>query len=501
MSHPSPESLRREAAAQLAALRNRTLTPKDRLTIPPQPMPSREPTERIHDVQEVALGYSPEQARLEALRCLQCKNAPCINGCPVRINIPAFLKAIAEERDAEAIAIIRQTSLLPAVCGRVCPQEIQCQERCTVGKALKDVRKAVSIGRLERFVADVERESGRFQPPPTKPETGRRVAVIGSGPAGITVAADVRREGHTVTLFEALHKPGGVLVYGIPEFRLPKAIVELEIETLRAMGVDIRPNFLVGRTRRLEALLHDDGYDAAFIGAGAGLPRFLDIEGENLVGVFSANEYLTRANLMRAYNREQADTPIYPGRNVIVVGGGNVAMDAARMALRLGAKEVHLVYRRTEAEMPARIEEIEHAKEEGVQFHVLHAPRRVIGNAAGRVTGLECIRCRLGEPDDSGRPRPVEIPGSEYILEAETLIVAIGNEPNPLLPQTTTGLKADRRGRLLVDPVTNQTSLPRVYAGGDVVLGSATVILAMGQGRQAAAAINAFLAELPPRKA
>jgi glutamate synthase (NADPH/NADH) small chain len=501
MSHPSPDALRREAAERLTALQGHPLTPRDRLAIPPQEMPSREPAERIRHVEEVALGYSPEQARLEALRCLQCKNAPCVEGCPVRIDIPAFIKALAEGRDAEAMAVIRRNSLLPAVCGRVCPQEVQCQERCTVGKALKDVRKAVSIGRLERFAADAERQSGRFQPPPVKPETGRRVAVIGSGPAGITVAADVRREGHAVTLFEAFHKPGGVLVYGIPEFRLPKAIVELEMETLLAMGVEIRTNFLVGRTRRLENLLKEDGYDAAFIGAGAGLPRFLEIEGENLVGVFSANEYLTRANLMRAFDRQRADTPIYPARRVIVVGGGNVAMDAARMALRLGAEEVHLVYRRTEAEMPARIEEVEHAKEEGVRFHVLHAPRRVIGNAAGRVTGLECIRCRLGEPDASGRPAPVEIPGSEYVIEADAVIVAIGNEPNPLIRQTTPGLQADRRGRLIVDPTTGQTSLPRVYAGGDVVLGSATVILAMGQGRQAAAAINAFLASLPPRSA
>ncbi len=494
MSHPTPDSLREEARKRLVALQGKTLTPRDRMAIPPQEMPAQPPDERRANMREVALGYSAEQARLEALRCLQCKNAPCISGCPVRIDIPAFVKTIAEGRDADAIAIIRRNSLLPAVCGRVCPQEVQCQAPCTVGKALKDVSKAVSIGRLERYVADVERESGAFPPPAVKPETGKRVAVVGSGPASITVAADVRREGHAVTLFEAFHKPGGVLMYGIPEFRLPKAIVQAEIDTLRGMGVEIKTNFLVGRTRKLQDLIAKDGFDAVFVGTGAGLPKFMGIEGENLVGVFSANEYLTRANLMRAYDTGHADTPLFNSRKVAVLGGGNVAMDAARMAVRLGAQEVHLVYRRTEVEMPARVEEVAHAKEEGVLFHLLQNPRRILGNDFGLVTGMECLRYELGEPDASGRRRPVEIPGSEFVMEVDTVIVAIGNESNPLIKQTTPDLAVNKWGNLIVDPETGKTSLDRVYAGGDIVLGAATVILAMGEGRRAAASIHALLA-------
>jgi glutamate synthase (NADPH/NADH) small chain len=494
MSHPAREAMQQDAAVHLAALKGKTLSPRDRMAIPSQDMPSQPPGERRANMREVALGYTAEQARLEALRCLQCKNAPCIEGCPVRIDIPSFVKAIAEGRDAEAIAIIRRNSLLPAVCGRVCPQEVQCQERCTVGKVLKSVDKAVSVGRLERYAADLERESGGFRLPPVKPETGKRVAVIGSGPASITVAADVRREGHAVTLFEAFHKPGGVLIYGIPEFRLPKKIVALEIEALQAMGVELKTNFLVGRTRKLTDLIAKDGFDAVFVGTGAGLPKFMNIEGENLVGVFSANEYLTRANLMRAYDTGHADTPIFKSHKVAVLGGGNVAMDSARMAVRLGAGEVHLVYRRTEAEMPARVEEVGHAKEEGVIFHMLQNPSRILGNEFGLVTGMECLRYTLGEPDESGRRRPVEIPGSEFVMEVDTVIVAIGNESNPLIRQTTPGLAVNRRGNLIVDSETGKTSIDRVYAGGDIVLGAATVILAMGEGRKAAASINALLA-------
>jgi glutamate synthase (NADPH/NADH) small chain len=468
------------------------LTPRDRIAIPVQEMPTQDPAVRRRNVQEVASGYTPEQAQLESMRCLQCKNAPCIQGCPVRIDIPGFLKAAANGEFEQASAIIGQSSLLPSVCGRVCPQEVQCQENCTVGRALKSVDKAVSIGRVERFVADLERETGRAKPPSIKPDTGRKVAVVGTGPASITVAADVRREGHQVVMFEAFHKPGGVLVYGIPEFRLPKRIVQAEFDALTRMGVELHTNFVIGRTRKLKALLDEDGFDAVFIGTGAGLPKFMNMEGENLVGVFSANEYLTRANLMKAYDFERADTPIYRTGKVAVLGGGNVAMDAARTAVRLGADEVHVIYRRTEVEMPARIEEIAHAKEEGVIFHLLENAKRLIGDENGCVTGMECLRYELGEPDASGRRRPVELKGSEFIREIGTVIVAIGNDSNPLIPRTTEGLKTTKWGNIIVDD-TGKTSLDRVFAGGDIVLGAATVILAMGEGRRAAASINELL--------
>ncbi|MDZ4200198.1 MAG: NADPH-dependent glutamate synthase [Kiritimatiellia bacterium] len=491
MSHSDPARLHAEAESRLEELLHRAepLRPKDRLRIPPQAMPQQDPARRRRNMEEVALGYSSAQARVEAMRCLQCKNAPCIAGCPVAIDIPGFLRAIAEGDFARAIAVLRQNTILPAICGRVCPQETQCQAPCTVGKSLKSVDAAVAIGRLERFAADWERERNLAVTPGIRPETGRKVAVVGSGPASITVAADVRREGHAVTLFEAFHKPGGVLLYGIPEFRLPKEIVRKEIETLQAMGVEIRTNFVVGRTRKLADLLEKDGYDAVFIGAGAGLPKFMNIEGENLVGVFSANEYLTRANLMRGYDRERAHTPMFRSRKVAVLGGGNVAMDAARMAMRLNAEEVHLVYRRTEAEMPARVEEVHHAREEGIEFHMLQNARRIVGDDAGLVRGIEVLRYELGEPDASGRRRPVEIPGSEFFMECDTVIVAIGNDSNPLLQQTTPGLVTSRWGNIVVDG-NGKTSLDRVYAGGDIVLGAATVILAMGEGRRAAAAIN-----------
>lgn len=494
MSHTTPNQLAEAAKTVLAGLKGKAAgpTPKERLAIPPQEMPSQSPEARRCNMDEVALGYTDEQARLEAMRCLKCKNAPCIKGCPVRINIPAFIASIEQGDYANAIGIIKESSLLPAVCGRVCPQEVQCQLDCTVGKSLKDVGKAVSIGRLERFVADWERETGRQKPPAVAAETGKKVAVIGSGPAGITVAADVRRNGHAVTVFEAFHKPGGVMMYGIPEFRLPKKIVGIEIDTLRKMGVQIRTNFVVGRTRKLTDLMSKDGFDAVFVGTGAGLPKFMEIEGENLVGVFSANEFLTRANLMRAYDRNRADTPIVRANRVAVLGGGNVAMDAARMALRLGASEVHLVYRRTEVEMPARVEEVAHAKEEGVIFHVLQNAKRILGNEQARVTGMECLKYELGEPDESGRRRPVEVPGSEFVMPIDTVIVAIGNESNPLIKQTTPSIQTNKRGNLMVDG-SGKTSIDRIYAGGDIVLGAATVILAMGEGRRAAAAINELL--------
>ncbi|MDY0145868.1 MAG: NADPH-dependent glutamate synthase [Kiritimatiellia bacterium] len=493
MSSRPPDELREAARLEWARIQAlpQPLKPRERLTIPCQEMPAQEPLTRAQNMQEVTLGYSDEQARVEAARCLQCRNAPCVQGCPVRIQIPQFIAALAAGDPAKAIAVIKETSLLPAVCGRVCPQERQCQAPCTVGKSLKSVDQAVAIGRLERYAADWERTHGTAQPPEVAPATGKKVAVVGSGPAGITVAADVRRAGHEVVLFEAFHKAGGVLVYGIPEFRLPKAIVRAELDTLRQMGVTIRTNFLVGRTRKITDLIAKDGFEAIFIGSGAGLPKFMEIEGEHLVGVYSANEYLTRSNLMKAYDRERAETPIPSAQRVAVLGGGNVAMDAARTALRLGAKDVHLIYRRTEVEMPARAEEVRHAKEEGVQIHVLQNAKRILGEN-GRVTGIECLRYELGEPDSSGRRRSVAVPGSEFQLPIEVVIVAIGNESNPLIKQTTAGLEVDRWGHIITDE-NGRTSLPNVFAGGDIVLGTATVILAMGEGRRAAAAINAML--------
>ncbi len=469
------------------------LKAKDRYEIPSQDMPAQDPGQRRTNMNEVALGYTAEEARLEAMRCLQCKTAPCMKGCPVRIRIKDFVSAIADGDDAEALKIIKENSLLPAVCGRVCPQEVQCQETCTVGLKFKDVDKSVSIGRLERYVADLAKKDSAI--PDIAPATGKKVAVIGSGPGGIVVAADVRRAGHEVTVFEAFHKPGGVMVYGIPEFRLPKAIVQEEIDVLKKMGVEIICNFIVGRTRTIQELMAEDGYDAVYVGVGAGLPKFMNIDGEHLVGVYSANEYLTRANLMKAYQfGKGAETPIAVSKNVAVLGGGNVAMDSARMAVRLGAENVYLVYRRSEKEMPARIEEVHHAKEEGVQFCVLQNPKRVLGDDNGNVIGLECLRYELGEPDESGRRRPVAIEGSEFVLDVDTVIVAIGNGANPLIQQTTPGLEFNKWGNIVVDE-NCKTSLEGVYAGGDIVLGAATVILAMGQGRIAAAAINRCLAE------
>jgi glutamate synthase (NADPH/NADH) small chain len=483
--------LEKMLADVLEKSKNGGLKPADRYAIPSQDMPAQDPHARVGNINEVATGYTPVQARVEALRCLQCKNAPCVEGCPVKIRIRDFVSAIADGRNAEALAIIKESSLLPAVCGRVCPQEVQCQENCTVGKKFKDVSKAVSIGRLERFVADMDKSNSSI--PQVAPATGKKVAVIGSGPGGIVVATDLRRMGHDVTVFEAFHKPGGVMVYGIPEFRLPKAIVQKEIDVLSKMGVKIICNFIVGRTRTIEQLMKEDGFDAVYIGVGAGLPSFMKIEGESLIGVYSANEYLTRANLMNAYKfPNDADTPIARSKRVAVLGGGNVAMDAARTALRLGAEKVFLVYRRSEKEMPARVEEVHHAKEEGVEFCLLQNPNRIIGDENSCVRAMEVLKYELGEPDESGRRKPVPIPGSEFELPVDTVIVAIGNGANPLIGQTTPGLALNKWGNIIVDE-NCKTSLEGVYAGGDIVLGAATVILAMGQGRIAAAAINDFL--------
>jgi glutamate synthase (NADPH/NADH) small chain len=469
------------------------LTPADRYKIPPQDMPAQDAVKRKSNVNEVATGYTETHARLEAMRCLQCKNAPCIKGCPVRIRIKDFIAAIADGDFKKALAIIKDNSLLPAVCGRVCPQEVQCQQTCTVGLKFKDTAKAVSIGRLERFVADLDQNQDAV--PSVAPDTGMKVAIIGSGPGGIVAATDTRRAGHDVTVFEAFHKTGGVMVYGIPEFRLPKAIVQKEIDILTKMGVKIVCNFIVGKTRTIEQLMKEDGFDAVFIGVGAGLPRFMGIEGESLIGVYSANEYLTRANLMKAYKfGKGADTPIALAKKVAVIGGGNVAIDSARTAVRLGAEKVYLVYRRSEKEMPARIEEVHHAKEEGVEFHFLQSPKRIIADQNSCVTAIECLKYRLGEPDESGRRRPVPVEGSEFQIEVDAVIIAIGNVANPLIRQTTPGLQFNKWGNIIVDE-NCKTSMEGVYAGGDIVLGAATVILAMGQGRIAAATINQYLAE------
>ncbi|MDF1612453.1 NADPH-dependent glutamate synthase [Stygiobacter electus] len=496
MHYHSPEELQEQARQLIAEYVTKVddLKTKDRMKIPPQEMPAQNPEERIHNLDEVAIGYTFEQARIEALRCLQCVKKNCVDDCPVKIDIPRFINHLVHGDLEQAASVIKEASLLPAICGRVCPQETQCQSNCTVGKALKDVDKSVAIGRLERFVADWERTTGKISIPEIKQSTSKKVAVVGSGPAGLVVAADCRREGHHVTVFEAFHKLGGVLRYGIPEFRLPNDIIDKEIQTLEAMGVEFKTNFVVGKTRKLKDLMEKDEYDAVFIGVGAGLPIFMGIEGENLIGVFSANEYLTRANLMRAFDKEHADTPIYPSKKVAVLGGGNVAMDAARMAKRLGAENVYVVYRRTEKEMPARKEEVAHAKEEGIEFLFLQNAKRIIGDEEGKVKQIECLRYELGEPDSSGRRRPIEIKGSEFLIDVDTVIVAIGNGSNPLLTQSTPGLELNKWGNIIVDE-NQKTSLDKVYAGGDIVLGAATVILAMGEGRRAAAAINKMLAE------
>ena len=477
----------------------KSLTAKERLQIPAQKMPMQDTVRRRSNINEVALGFSEDQAITEANRCLQCKNAPCVKACPVNIKIPNFIKKISENKYSEALNVIKETNVLPAICGRVCPQEAQCQSACIAGKSLKDIDKAVGIGRLERFVADYERKKNRETQQKSKSteidtssKTGKKVAVIGSGPASIVVAAEVRKAGHEVVIFEAFHRLGGVLLYGIPEFRLPKEIVEYEIENLRKLGVQFQTNFVFGKTRSLKAMFEKDGFDAVFIGIGAGLPNFLNIEGENFVGVFSANEYLTRANLMKGYDQDHAHTPMYNAKNIAILGGGNVAMDAARTAVRLGAEKVYLIYRRSLEEMPARNEEIEHAMEEGVIFKTLCNAKRILGDDQQRVTEIECLKYKLGEIDKSGRRRPVPIKNSEFKLDIDSVIIAIGNSSNPLIKQTTPELALNEKGNIIVDE-NQQTSVKNVFAGGDIVRGAATVILAMGEGRKAAKGINKVL--------
>lgn len=485
---------REELDAIAAGYIKDSYTPKEKAQLPVQEMPQQDPDERIHNMNEVALGFGDNQAIVEANRCLDCKTRPCVDGCPVRIDIPGFIREVAKGDCKAAYSVISESSLLPAICGRVCPQENQCQKFCTVGKMKRDIDQAVGIGRLERYVADKMMAQGYEPEIRIAPETGKKVAVVGTGPASISAAADLRKAGHQVFMFEALHKGGGVLVYGIPEFRLPKKIVSTELGKLEKMGVHIQTNFLVGRTRTLEELMNDDGFDAVFVGSGAGLPKLLGVPGENLVGVFSANEYLTRSNLMHSYDISHAKTPRIVSNKVAVFGGGNVAMDAARTALRLGAQEVTIVYRRSEAELPARREEVGHAKEEGVRFLMLHAPVSVEGDEKGHVTGVKLIRCELGEPDASGRRSPVPVEGSEKVYPFDTVICAIGNDSNPLIKMTTPQIETNRRGNFIVNEDTLETSMPGVFAGGDIVLGAATVILAMGQGRKAAKAMNEYLA-------
>jgi len=456
--------------------------------IPRQPMPEQAPEDRARNFEEVPYGYSEQTAMLEASRCLRCKKPRCVQGCPVNINIPDFISLVQEGKFIEAAWKIKEQNALPAVCGRVCPQEEQCEKLCVLGVK----GEPVAIGRLERFVADFEHNSGKIKVPQIPPKTGKRVAVVGAGPAGLTVAGDLIKRGHQVTVFEALQEAGGVLTYGIPEFRLPKVIVQAEVNYLKQLGVEFVMDYVVGRNSTIRELLNGEGYDAVFVGSGAGLPSFMKIPGENLVGVYSANEYLTRSNLMKAYLFPKYDTPPIKRQRVAVVGGGNVAMDSARTALRLGG-DVTIVYRRAREQMPARAEEIHHAEQEGVKFKLLNNPIRIIGDDRHRVVAMECIRMELGEPDDSGRRRPVPVKGSEFIMELDTVIVAIGNQPNPLIPQTMPELETTKWGTIVVDENTMQTSVPGVFAGGDIVSGAATVILAMGQGRIAASSIDKYL--------
>ncbi len=470
---------------------------KPNMSLVKNPMPTQEPEVRARNFKEVAIGYTPDTAMDEALRCLNCKNMPCVQGCPVKIHIPAFIEKIKEGDFEGAYQVINESSSLPAVCGRVCPQESQCESKCVRG--IKG--EPVGIGRLERFVADWHNEHVTAAPVAPAPN-GHKVAVVGSGPSGLTCAGDLAKKGYKVTVFEALHLAGGVLVYGIPEFRLPKAIVQKEVDTLKALGVDVETNVVIGKTITIDELF-EDGYEAVFVGSGAGLPRFMNIPGEALKGVYSANEFLTRSNLMKAY-KDDSTTPIMKAKKVAVVGGGNVAMDAARTALRLGAEEVSIVYRRSLEELPARAEEVEHAMEEGINFRVLNNPVEIIGYnnpddrrdpKNGFVTGMKCIKCELGEPDEKGRRKPVEVPGSEWILDVDCVIMSIGTSPNPLIKSTTEGLEVNKHGGIIVEEETGKTTKEGVYAGGDAVTGAATVILAMGAGKTAAKAIDEYLSK------
>ena len=465
------------------------------MSLKKNPMPVQDPIERGRNFKEVALGYDEATALDEAARCLNCKNMPCVSGCPVNVHIPAFIAKVRELDFEGAYQVINKSSSLPAVCGRVCPQETQCESKCVRG--IKG--EAVGIGRLERFVADWH-NSHCTEAPQVPEQNGHKVAIVGSGPSGLTCAGDLAKLGYKVTVFEALHLAGGVLVYGIPEFRLPKSIVQKEVDTLKALGVDVETNVVIGKTLTVDELF-EMGYEAIFIGSGAGLPRFMGIPGESLKGVYSANEFLTRSNLMKAY-KSDSTTPIMHAKKVAVVGGGNVAMDAARTALRMGAEKVYIVYRRSLEELPARKEEVEHAMEEGIEFKLLNNPTRIIGfenpddrrdPRNGFVTGIECIQMELGEPDASGRRSPVEVPGSEFVLDVDCVIIAIGTSPNPLIKSTTEGLDVNRKGGIVVEKATGLTSREGVYAGGDAVTGAATVILAMGAGKTAAKAIDEYL--------
>ena len=457
------------------------------MTMTKLPMPEQDPKVRARNFEEVSYGYTEEMAVEEAQRCLNCKHMPCVSGCPVNVQIPKFISLIAQGKFADACAAIKETSALPAVCGRVCPQESQCEAKCVRG--IKG--EPVAIGRLERFAADWDMKNGKHEI--EKPvSNGHKVAIIGAGPAGLTCAGDLAKKGYEVTIFEAFHKAGGVLVYGIPEFRLPKAIVQKEVEGLEKLGVKVMTDMVIGKVLSIDELMNDMGFEAVFVGSGAGLPMFMGIEGEDLVGVYSANEFLTRINLMKAY-LDEYDTPIRKGKSVAVVGGGNVAMDAARSAMRLGAEHVYIIYRRSEAELPARREEVHHAKEEGIEFMLLNNPVKINGDENGSVKSIECIKMELGEPDESGRRRPVEVPGSEFVMELDTVIMSLGTSPNPLISSTTKGLDTNKWKCIIADENNGKTTKEGVYAGGDAVTGAATVILAMGAGKAAAKGIDEYL--------
>jgi glutamate synthase (NADPH/NADH) small chain len=462
--------------------------PKSKINLNRIDMPRQDPKVRAHNYNEVALGYSDEMALQEAARCIQCPKRPCVAGCPVNVDIPEFIKAVRDNQMEDAVRILKSKNALPAICGRVCPQETQCEQVCSLGKK----GAPIAIGRLERYVADWDLAHKKQVKLELPPPTGKRVAVIGSGPAGLTAAADLARMGHKVTVYEALHTAGGVLMYGIPEFRLPKNVVQAEVDYVKSLGVDIQLDSVMGKLATVDELLEKD-YDAVFLGTGAGLPMFLGIPGENLNGVYSANEFLTRVNLMKAYLFPEFDTPIKIGKQVAVIGGGNVAMDSARCALRLGADKVYIIYRRSRTEMPARHEEVENAEEEGIIFKFLTNPKQIIGDDKGWVKAMECYEMELGEPDASGRRRPITKQGSEFIIDVDVVVVALGTTPNPLIPSTTKGLEVTKHGTVVADEQSGKTVKDRVWAGGDVVTGAATVISAMGAGKRAAASIHEFL--------